>query len=76
MDGLEVHLRYQPTQGTRRLKALRPNPVAGWELRLGNYRVLYDVDEAKRVVTIHVVGEKEGNRFLVQGKEYKGHESD
>ncbi len=76
MDGLEVHLRYQPTQGTRRLKELRPNPIAGWELRLGDYRVLYDVDEGERILTVHVVGEKQGNRFLVQGKEYREHESD
>ena len=29
LDGLEVHLRCHPTVGTRRLKPLRPNPVAG-----------------------------------------------
>lgn len=75
LDGLEIHLSYQPTQDTRRLKPLRPNPVAAWELRLGDYRVLYNVDETERVVTVHVVGEKEGNRFLVQGQEYKEHES-
>jgi mRNA-degrading endonuclease RelE of RelBE toxin-antitoxin system len=75
LDGLEIHLRYQPTRGTRRLKPLRPNPVAGWELRLGDYRVLYDVDETQRIVVVQVVGEKQGNRFIVQGKEYTLHES-
>lgn len=75
LDGLEIHLRYQPTQGSRRLKPLRPNPVAGWELRLGDYRVLYDVDEVKRVVTVQVVGEKRGNKFIVQGEEFGEHES-
>ena len=76
LDGLEVHLQYLPTQGTRRLKQLDPNPVAGWELRLGDFRVLYDVDERSRVVTVHVIGEKDRDRFLVQGQEYKEHESD
>jgi mRNA-degrading endonuclease RelE of RelBE toxin-antitoxin system len=75
LDGLEVHLQYLPTQGTRRLKQLEANPVAGWELRLGDFRVLYNVDEAERVVTVHIIGEKDGNRFLVQGQEFKEHES-
>ncbi len=76
LDGLEVHLRYEPTLGTRRLKPLRPNPVAGWELRLGDYRALYDVDEANRLVTVQVIGEKHGKRLLVQGQEFQTHESD
>jgi mRNA-degrading endonuclease RelE of RelBE toxin-antitoxin system len=76
LDGLEVHLRYQPSQGTRRIKPLRPNPVAEWELRLGDYRVLYDVDKTQRVVTVQVVGEKKGNRFFVQGQEFSEHDRD
>jgi mRNA-degrading endonuclease RelE of RelBE toxin-antitoxin system len=76
LDGIEVHLRHQPTVGTRRIKPLRPNPVAGWELRLGDYRVMYDVDELNRDVTVQVVGEKRGNRLIVKGKEFYEHESD
>lgn len=76
LDGVEIHLRYHPTLGTRRIKPLRPNTVAGWELRLGDFRVLYDVDEKEQVVTIKVVGEKRGNRFIVQGQEFREHESD
>ena len=75
LDGVELHLRDQPTVGTRRIKTLRSNPIAGWELRLGDYRVLYDVDESNRIVSIQVVGEKQGNRLLVQGQEYTRHES-
>ncbi len=76
IDGMEVHLRRQPTIGTRRIKSLRANPVAGWEMRLGDYRVLYDADEINRVVTVQVVGEKRGSRLVVQGKEFVEHESD
>ena len=76
VDGMELHLSHQPCEGTRRLKPLRPNPVAGWELRLGDYRVLYDVDEDRRVVTVQVIGEKQGNRLVVKGEEYTEHESD
>ena len=75
-DGLDIYLKDQPTAGSRRLKPLRPNPVAGWELRLGDFRVLYDVDEVQRLVTVQVVGEKRGNRLLVQGQEFWTHESD
>jgi mRNA-degrading endonuclease RelE of RelBE toxin-antitoxin system len=75
VDGIEVHLRYQPTIGSRRIIAMRPNPVAGWELRLGDYRILYDVDNSARVVTIQAIGEKRGNRLLVQGQEFTEHES-
>ena len=75
LDGVELHLQHQPTVGTRRIKALRNNPIAGWELRLRDFRVLYDVDETNQTVVIQVVGEKQGNRLLVQGQEYARHES-
>ncbi len=51
LDGLEIHLAYRPTLRSRRIKEMRPNPVAGWELRLGDYRVLYDVDSISRSVS-------------------------
>jgi mRNA-degrading endonuclease RelE of RelBE toxin-antitoxin system len=76
LDGIELHLRHQTTQETRRIKLLRLNPVASWELRLGDYRVLYDVAEEERFVNVLVVGEKRGNRLHVQGKEFTAHESD
>ncbi len=75
LAGVELHLRNQPTAGTRRLKALRANPVAAWEIRLGDYRVLYDVDESKRTVIIQLVGQKLADRLLVRGREYTRHES-
>ena len=71
-----MHLRHQPASGTRRIKALRPNTVAALELRLGDFRVLYDVDEHNRLVTVQVIGRKSGNCLIVQGKEFKAHESD
>jgi mRNA-degrading endonuclease RelE of RelBE toxin-antitoxin system len=75
VDGIDVHLRYHPTVGTRKIIAMQPNAVAGWELRLGDYRILYDVDEAARIVTVQVIGEKRGNRLIVQGQEFTEHES-
>jgi mRNA-degrading endonuclease RelE of RelBE toxin-antitoxin system len=75
-ESFKIHLSHQPTQRSRRIKEMRPNPVAGWELRLGDYRALYDVDHEQRIVTIQVVGEKVGNRLIVRGQEYKTHEVD
>jgi mRNA-degrading endonuclease RelE of RelBE toxin-antitoxin system len=75
LDGLEVHLRHEPMVGSRKIRKMRPNPVAGWELKLGDFRVLYDIAEEQRVVTVQVVGEKRGNRLIVQGQEFTEHES-
>ena len=75
LDGIEVHLRYEPTHGSRKILAMRPNRVACWELRLGDYRILYDVDDTARVVIVQAFAEKRGNRLLVRGQEFTEHES-
>lgn len=66
----------QPDKTTRAIKKLRPNPFAQFELRIGNFRVLYNVDEAEGEVTILLVGKKQGNKLVVEGEEFHGHESD
>jgi len=38
-----TRLRDQPTTPTKAIKRLRINPVAEFELRVGDFRVLYDV---------------------------------
>jgi len=37
-------------------RKLRDRP--GWRLRVGNYRILYDVDDARRLVVILEVGHR------------------
>jgi hypothetical protein len=45
---------------------MRPNPVAPWELRIGNLRVYYDVEaEPEPVVFIRAVGIKERERVRI-----------
>lgn len=63
-----------PTQPTRAIKKLRPNPFAEFELRVGNLRILYNVDETE--VIILAIGRKVGNTLIVAGVEFHGHESD
>ena len=41
---------------------MRPNPLAPWELRIGNLRVYYDIeDESEPTVWIEAIGIKKGN---------------
>lgn len=69
LAGIESNLRYDPTVETRNRKRLRPNPLAEWELRIGDFRVLYDVDKLVRVVEIQRVGEKRRSRVAFRGRE-------
>jgi len=69
MDTIEKQLQYQAAVETRNRKPMRPNPLAPWELRIGNLRVYYDVEEEpERVVYILAVGIKKRNNVII-GKE-------
>lgn len=68
-DDLEQQLSHEPNVETRHRKRLRPNDIAEWELRIGQFRVFYDVDTAAGSVTVCMVGRKEGSRLSVRGKE-------
>jgi mRNA-degrading endonuclease RelE of RelBE toxin-antitoxin system len=62
----------QPATPTRAIKRLRPNPLAEFELRAGDLRVLYNVEESE--VVLLVVGRKVGNKLIVKGEEFYGHQ--
>ena len=51
-------------------KVLRPNRLAERELRIGRFRVFYDIDEGTAVVRIAAIGHKRGNRLYVRGEEF------
>ena len=69
LDTVDKQLVHQPTVETRIRKPMRPNPVAPWELPIGNLRVYYDVEEEPEpTVFIRAVGIKERNRVRI-GKE-------
>jgi mRNA-degrading endonuclease RelE of RelBE toxin-antitoxin system len=75
-DEITARLQDEPTRVTRALKKLRPKPLAGYELRLGDLRVLYKVDETKGEVLIVVVGRKVRNALIVNGEEFRAHQGD
>lgn len=67
---IERHLSHEPCSPTLRRKPLRPNPLGAWELRLGRFRVFYDVENDAKIVVVRAVGWKEHNRLLIRGKEF------
>lgn len=71
LDGIYTSLSYEPTTLTRNRKRLRNNSVAEWEQRIGDYRVLYNVEAKIRIVSIEKVGEKKGNQLFFRGEEFK-----
>ena len=69
LDSIEKQLIHEPLTKTRNRKPLRPNPLAPWELRIGNLRVFYDVtSEDPKTVQILAVGIKRGNQLYIGGK--------
>lgn len=68
---VESMLTYEPTTETRNRKRLRPNRLAEWELRAGNFRVFYDVDQENNLIEIRAVGYKRGSRLFIAGEEYE-----
>jgi mRNA-degrading endonuclease RelE of RelBE toxin-antitoxin system len=71
---IRSRLLHRPTTPTNAIKELRPNPIAQIELRVGDLRVMYNVDGDE--VIIVVFGQKLGNLLIVEGEEYHEHEND
>jgi mRNA-degrading endonuclease RelE of RelBE toxin-antitoxin system len=85
LDTVDQQLMYEPTVETRNRKPMRPNPLAPWELRIGDLRVYYDIqpdssDESDAVgesepsqstVLVVAVGVKERNRVRIGGEVFE-----
>lgn len=66
VDQVDRQLVHQPMIVTRKRRLLRPNPIAPWELRLGDLRVFYDVQELPNaVVNVKAVGKKVHNELWI-----------
>jgi mRNA-degrading endonuclease RelE of RelBE toxin-antitoxin system len=70
VDAIDDQLIYEPHLETRNRKLLESNPLGAWELRIGRYRVFYDVDTVARLVLVKAVGWKEHNILYIRGKAY------
>ena len=72
LDTVDRQLLNQPTVETRNRKPMRPNPIAPWELRIGDLRVYYEVsDEYAATVTVLAIGIKERSRVKIGGEVIK-----
>jgi mRNA-degrading endonuclease RelE of RelBE toxin-antitoxin system len=70
LEAIEIHLSLDPEAPSKRRKKLSVNPLAGWELRIGDFRAFYDVTSARRLVEVRAIGVKVHNQLLVAGAEY------
>ena len=70
LDAVGQQLLNEPLTAARHRKPLRPNDLSAWELRVGIYRIFYDVEEEHATVYVKAIGWKEHNRLFIRGKEY------
>ena len=73
---IDEQLSYMPDVPTRNRKPLEaPAPFeATWELRFGpdnRFRVLYEIDQEKKAVSILAIGIKDRNRLLIGTEEFE-----
>jgi len=72
LDGIKKHLvggdPLSPSRNRFRLR--RTSDWADYELRLGDLRVFYRVDDSK-LVTIMLLGRKKDNVLIVDGEEFE-----
>jgi mRNA-degrading endonuclease RelE of RelBE toxin-antitoxin system len=69
IDAIAVQLSQQPDHPTRHRKVLEKNELAPWELRVGDFRVFYDVDHDAGKVIIVGIGEKSHGRLRIGSEE-------
>lgn len=70
LEGIEEHLARRPDGATRRKKVLEdftaPEQWAAeppiWQLRVGDFRVFYDVDRERQVVWVRAVRRKPAHK--------------
>lgn len=67
VDAVRRFLRNDADIESQHRKRLRPNPLSPWELRIGKYRVFYDVVDGTTVKII-AIGHKEHNDLFIRGQ--------
>jgi mRNA-degrading endonuclease RelE of RelBE toxin-antitoxin system len=70
-EAIKSQLANEPLTETRNRKLLRPNPLSRWELRVGEFRIFYDVVEEGQIVQIKAIGYKERNKLFIYGREFE-----
>lgn len=69
VGAIRQQLIHQPTLETRNRKLMLPNPLAPWELRIGEFRVYYQVqDSPERLVQVLAIGIKRRDQVWIGGR--------
>lgn len=68
IEAIETQLTYQPTVETTNRFRRNPPEIADWELRVGGFRVQYNVEESVQIVSVERIGEKPNNELYFRGK--------
>ncbi|OQY59870.1 MAG: hypothetical protein B6245_04390 [Desulfobacteraceae bacterium 4572_88] len=71
LTAIKEQLSYEPLKETRNRKRLRCNPLGPWELRSGNYRMFYEVNNDIVTVAVISVGMKKHNVLYIRGREVR-----
>lgn len=66
LDAITEFLETDANVETKRRKQMRANPLAPWELRIGDYRVFYEIRE--ELVRVLAVGHKVHNELFIRGR--------
>jgi mRNA interferase RelE/StbE len=67
VEAVQRYLRNDADVESHHRKQLRVNPLAPWELRLGKYRVFYELLDVT-TVKIVAIGYKEHNDLFIRGR--------
>ena len=67
LDALALLLETDPDVETRRRKRLREDPLAPWELRIGDFRAFYEVSGSQQVRVL-AIGHKVHNDLFIRGE--------
>jgi mRNA-degrading endonuclease RelE of RelBE toxin-antitoxin system len=66
LDAIAEFLEVDANVESKRRKQMRPNPLAPWELRIGDYRVFYEIREGS--VRVLAIGHKVHNELFIRGQ--------
>jgi mRNA-degrading endonuclease RelE of RelBE toxin-antitoxin system len=68
IDAIQTQLPYEPATETRNRFRRNPPDIAEWELRIGVFRVFYNVDNLVQIVSIERIAEKPNNTVFFRGQ--------
>ena len=72
LTAIETQLRHEPHIHTRHRKPMRENSLAGWELRIGKFRVFYDIEtNGENTVYVIAIGVKQRAQVFIGGKRFE-----